>query len=290
MTKTAKAYGKINLSLELTGTLPNGYHGISTVMQSVSLYNTVRVTKNKSGMITLSSDDAALPTDEKNTAFRAAKAFLNAANLPDDTGLDIFIEKRIPYQAGMGSASADAAGVLRAANSLFGGVFDDKRLCEIALTIGADVPFCLLGKTMLAQGIGEKLTPIRDMHDCGLLILHPNKGMSTPEAYRLFDSLKNPVQPNSAECVAAIESGDLEMIAKSCGNVFEQCCTVSEVFDIKARLNELGAMAAVMTGSGTAVFGIFKTLDDAAAAQKKLNAAEWRSWVACPVKCGVEIE
>ena len=289
MKTTVKAYGKINLSLEITGLLPNGYHSLKTVMQSISLYNRITVEKNSSGTITLSSDDKALPTDSKNTAFRAAELFLQAADIKT-AGLDIFIEKNVPYQAGMGSASADAAGVLAAANSLFYDILPQDELLGIAAKVGADVPFCLIGGTALAEGIGEKLTDLPALTDCGMLIYHPNKGVSTPEAYRRFDALQDPVQPNCSACADAVKSGLLNAVCQSCGNVFELCCDIGDVFEIKNELLKAGALSACMTGSGTAVFGIFENLSTAEAAKLKINRPEWRSWLAHPVNCGIEFE
>jgi len=289
MKKTAKAYGKINLSLEITGILPNGYHSLKTVMQSISLHNRITVERNDSGIITLSSDDKTLPTDRKNTAYRAAELFLEVLK-SDEAGLDIYIEKNVPYQAGMGSASADAAGVLAAANSLFGDILPQAKLLELAAKVGSDVPFCLIGGTALAEGIGEKLTSLPPLPDCGLLIYHPNKGISTPEAYRRFDEMTDPSQPDCVSCISAINSGSLKTIAQSCGNVFELCCDIDDVFDIKKELLKTGALTACMTGSGTAVFGIFENLSQAKAAACIINRPEWRSWTASPVNCGIEIE
>ena len=289
MKTTLKAYGKINLSLEITGLLPNGYHSLKTVMQSISLYNRITVEKNSSGTITLSSNDKALPTDSKNTAFRAAELFLQAADIKT-AGLDIFMEKNVPYQAGMGSASADAAGVLAAANSLFDDILPQDELLGIAAKVGADVPFCLIGGTALAEGIGEKLTALPALTDCGMLIYHPNKGVSTPEAYRRFDALQDPVQPDCSACADAVKSGLLNAVCQSCGNVFELCCDIPEVFDIKTELLKAGALSACMTGSGTAVFGMFENLSTAEAAKLKINRPEWRSWLAHPVNCGIEFE
>lgn len=290
MKKTVRAYGKLNLSLEITGILPNGYHTVSTVMQSVSLYNRVTVEKNKSGLITLSSDDKALPTDGRNTAFKAAEGFLKAAPLKGTAGLDIFIEKRVPYRAGMGSASADAAGVLAAANALFGRPLSRQRLSELALSVGADVPFCLLGGAALATGTGERLTALPPLPECAFLIYHPGRGISTPEAYRRFDALADPVQPDSLACFDAVTLGLLSDIAQSCGNVFEQCCDIDEVFEIKSALQRAGALAACMTGSGTAVFGLFKSLPAAEAARLAIARPDWRCWTAIPVNYGIEFE
>ncbi|MBQ2751819.1 MAG: 4-(cytidine 5'-diphospho)-2-C-methyl-D-erythritol kinase [Oscillospiraceae bacterium] len=290
MKKTVKAYGKLNLALDITGKLANGYHTICTVMQSVSLCNIITVTANKSGKITLSSDDKALPTDSGNTAYRAAALFLEQADTDKAVGLDIFIEKRVPYQAGMGSASADAAGVLRAVNAIFNDPLSENELSKLALKVGADVPFCLAGGTALAEGIGEKLTALAPLADCAFLILHPNKGMSTVEAYKKFDSVTEPLPLHGKDCADAVNSGDLKQISSHCENMFERCCDIEDVFEIKASLKNSGALAACMTGSGTAVFGIFENMAAADRAQQKISNPKWRSWTAVPVNRGTEIE
>lgn len=289
-TKTAKAFGKINLTLAITGRRADGYHTLCTVMQSISLCNVVKAFKTEGGGVTLYCDDPALPVDERNTAYRAVQAFFSAAGLPRGSGIFIKLEKRVPYQAGLGSASADAAGVLAACNVLFERPLSQTRLLEIAAKIGADVPFCLTGGTQLATGIGDVLSPIPACPDCTLLILHPGEGMSTPEAYRLFDTLQNPPQPDAARILSALRHGELRQVAAACGNVFEQCCPVAAVANMKEALLGAGALGCAMSGSGTAVFGIFA---DAAAAEQARDALApfgWKTWLARPVDDGVSVE
>ncbi len=288
--KTAKAFGKINLTLTITGRREDGYHTLRSVMQSISLCNVVKVFRTEGGGVTLNCDDPALPTDERNTAYRAAQAFFSAAGLPRGSGIFVRVEKQVPYQAGLGSASADAAGVLAACNALFGRLLPQARLLEIAAKIGADVPFCLTGGTMLAEGIGEVLTPLPACPDGALLILHPGEGVSTPEAYRRFDALQSPAQPHPALMVAALHSGDLRKVADACGNVFELCCPVVAVAQMKAALMDAGALGSAMSGSGTAVFGIFADALSAEAARGALAPFGWKSWLAKPVDCGVIVE
>lgn len=287
--KTAKAFGKINLTLAITGRRGDGYHTLCSVMQSISLCNVVKVTRTDSGAVTLICDDPALPLNSKNTAYRAAKAFLDASKLRTGTGLLIEVQKVIPYQAGLGSASADAAGVLAAANALFDYPLSDKKLLETAASIGADVPFCLAGGTRLAEGIGEIFTTLPSCPECTLLILHPNEGVSTPEAYKRFDELKNPVQPKHEAMISALYGGNLQDVASACGNVFEQCCPVLAVEKMKAELLKRGALGCAMSGSGTAVFGIFSNESLAESAREALNTYGWKSWIANPVNFGVSV-
>lgn len=287
---TARAFGKINMTLEITGRREDGYHTLRSVMQSISLCNEIKVFRTVGGGVTLNCDDPALPVDERNTAFRAAQAFLCSAGLPRRSGIFIKLQKRVPYQAGLGSASADAAGVLAACNLLFGQPLDTRQLLKMAVKIGADVPFCLIGGTQLAEGIGEMLTPLPPCPDGALLILHPGAGVSTPEAYCRYDAMQNPSQPDAAPMYAALQSGDLHRVAAACGNVFEQCCPVAAVAQMKRALMDTGALGSAMSGSGTAVFGFFA--DDAAAerARGALMPFGWKSWLATPVNRGVAVE
>ena len=287
---TAKAFGKINMTLAITGRREDGYHTLCSVMQSISLCNVVKVFKTEGGGVTLICDDPALPTDERNTAYRAAQAFLCYAGLPRRSGIFVKLQKQVPYQAGLGSASADAAGVLAACNVLFEHPLSPQRLLEIAAKIGADVPFCLTGGTKLAEGIGDVFTPLPSCPDCTLLILHPNEGVSTPEAYSRFDALTNPVQPQAAPIISALQSADLHQVAAACGNVFEQCCPVAAVAEMKAALLKAGALGSAMSGSGTAVFGIFADALSAEKAREALLPFGWKSWLANPVNYGVLIE
>lgn len=288
--KTAKAFGKINMTLAVTGRRNDGYHTLCSVMQSISLCNVVKAFRTEGGGVTLYCDDPALPTDERNTAYRAAQAFFCTAGLPRRSGIFIKLQKQVPYQAGLGSASADAAGVLATCNALFGQPLSQRRLLALAAKIGADVPFCLAGGTKLAEGIGDVFTPLPNCPGCTLLILHPGEGVSTPEAYRRFDALQNPVQPHAAPMIAALHTGDLHSIAAACGNVFEQCCPVAAVAEMKAALLKSGALGSAMSGSGTAVFGIFADVLSAEKAREALLPSGWKSWLASPVDCGVIVE
>ncbi|MFV0496627.1 MAG: 4-(cytidine 5'-diphospho)-2-C-methyl-D-erythritol kinase [Candidatus Fimivivens sp.] len=287
---TAKAFGKINMTLAVTGRRDDGYHTLCSVMQSISIYNVVKVFKTVGGGVTLYCDDPTLPTDERNTAYRAAQAFLCYAGLPRRSGIFVKLQKQVPYQAGLGSASADAAGVLAACNVLFGAPLSRQRLLELASTIGADVPFCLTGGTKLAQGTGDIFTPLPGCPDCSLLILHPDEGVSTPEAYRRFDALKNPRQPQAQPMIDALHGGDLKRIATACGNTFEQCCPVAAVAQMKAALLQAGALGSAMSGSGTAVYGLFADALSAQKARETLLPFGWKSWLAKPIDCGVAVE
>ncbi len=256
-----KAAAKINLALDVTGKLPNGYHTIESVFQTVGLYDEVSVELTGEG-ITFTcevpekfaqSDE--IPCDERNIAYKTARKFLDENGI--DTGCRIHIKKGIPSQAGMGGGSTDAAAVIFCLSQLTGKSFSAPE------KIGADVPFFLTGGTAFVEGIGEKITPIADFSGKILVIAKGKEGVSTVEAYGAVDSLKNPVHPDVKGLVRAISDGSDDVYGYI-GNLFESAICLDEVADIKAKMASNGALAACMTGSGSAVFGIFDTQEKAA--------------------------
>jgi 4-diphosphocytidyl-2-C-methyl-D-erythritol kinase len=281
----ADAPCKINLTLGVVGRRADGYHLLESVMQSLSLCDTVYVEKGGAG-ITLLCDDAALPADKTNTAWRAANAYLQAAGIRE--GVRVTVKKAIPYQAGLGSASADAAGTLAALNALYGALSPDALLVAAA-RVGADVPFCLTGGTQLAEGIGERMTAAPPLLPCTVLLCKPAQGVPTAAAFSRFDELTNPAQIDTRRMISALAAGDLAAVGRACSNALEPCCGCAEVFSLKSVLLSEGALGACMTGSGSAVFGIFPDEDDALAAQEKLaRTAAW-TFAARPVTHGAII-
>ena len=253
---TIKAPAKINLSLDITGTRPDGYHFLRTVMQSVSLFDTVTVTKNKEPGITISCDKPEVPCDESNIAYRAAAAFFEQTDI-ELTGLHIQIKKEIPAQAGLGGGSTDGAAVIAALNELCSTQLPVSRLQEIGLLAGADIPFCISGGTALAEGIGEILTPLSRCPNCWMVLCKPPIGVSTAAAYQKFDEagIVTPVCTDSL--VGALIAGDLADACRYMQNVFEILLPLPEVMAIETFLRQNGALNAVMSGSGSAVYGIF---------------------------------
>ncbi len=258
-----KAAAKINLALDVTGKLPNGYHTIESVFQTVGLYDEVSVELTDDGIISVSCDvpeifgkSDEIPCDERNIAYRAARLFLEDNGLSH--GCRIHIVKGIPSQAGMGGGSTDAAAVLYCLERHTGGkIISPERL-------GADVPYFLTGGTCYVSGIGEKITPIADYSGRILVIAKGTEGISTAAAYGNIDSLENPVHPDTDALVRAIGS-DEDNAYRHFGNLFEVAVKLHEVSDIKESMDGCGALASVMTGSGSAVFGLF---DDRTAAEK----------------------
>ena len=250
-----KAYAKINLSLDITGKRADGYHFLETVMQSVSLHDSVFVEKARE----ITVDCPGVPvTPEENIACKAARAFFAAAG--KHGGCRIVIEKNIPMQAGMGGGSADAAAVLRALNLLYETDYSFEKIREIGLQAGADVPFCIEGGTQLARGIGEILSPLPFLPSCGILIGKPREGVSTKEAYAAADLLPFGAGRTERMC-QALKTGCLQKVAAAAANIFDEVLCLPEKDRIKAIMRENGALCACMTGSGSAVFGLFADKD-----------------------------
>lgn len=267
---TGKAYAKINLFLDITGRLPNGYHTLNTVMRQIDLYDTVTVTLSDGAGISLSCTDPAVPQNEKNIAYCAAEAFFRETGFSARTA--IHIEKKIPLEAGLGGSSTDGAAVLSALNRLFGAPIPEPRLFEIGAMLGADVPFCLFGGTAVCGGIGEKMTRAASSDDYVIGLVKPSFSCSTAAAYRAYDEAPIPAREDDfAAFVRALPKGKS---AWSGGvyNVFEQLYQDRRIAALTEALTENGACAAMLSGSGSAVFGIFSDRAAADAALEKIDA------------------
>lgn len=258
---TANAAGKINLILDLTGVLDNGYHCIYTVMQSISVFDKVTIEKMSDGKITLGCDKDFIPTDTKNTAFKSAQAFFNVSKIKNP-GIKIFINKNIPCQAGMGGGSADAAAVLVILNEMFSHPFTTDELCKIGETIGADVPFCIKGGCALCLNIGEVMAKLPSA-ELYAVVVKPEQNVSTKTAYENFDSLKEVRHPDNNRFLYAAVHSDYHDMCRYGANVFEQAVEVYDRADIKSIMRSNGAGLSMMTGSGSAVFGIFNDESEA---------------------------
>lgn len=283
------APAKINLYLDITGQRGDGYHLINTVMQAISLYDevTVSIDKNGSG-ITLSCTDSNIPCDNKNTAYIAAEKFFdyNGLAMP---GVNIRIRKRIPYGAGMAGGSTDAAAVIIALDELLNTRLERDELSEIAEQVGADVPFCLFGGTAAASGIGTILSPLPDMPQCGLVIIKPDFSISTGEAYKLCDKAGYEDIRSMEHITEAICSGSIVQTAKELYNRFEVVTGNEKIDEIKDRLLQCGALGAVMTGSGSAVYGIFETASAADDCRAELRDEYENIFTAHPIAAGQQI-
>lgn len=249
-----KAYAKINLTLDVTGKLPNGYHSLRTVMQTVSLCDTVTVTLGDRPGIHVFCDDTAVPTDERNTCCKAAELFFEAIG-DKAVGADIYIEKHIPSMAGLGGGSADGAAALRILNILLKKNLNDDKLRKIAVKVGADVPFLINGGTALCEGVGEKITPISYDVKHEILLVKPDFGISTPLAYKSFDERMLKSTNMSARLISAMQSS--EEIYGYLGNDLEAAIANERIIKLEQEIKNCGAKASMMTGSGSCVYGIF---------------------------------
>ena len=271
MKMTLSAPAKINLFLDITGRRSDGYHLVSMVMHTVDLCDELIVSiEDSDEPICIECTDKRIPTDESNTAYKAARLFMESIGR-EPVGVTIRIKKKIPSQAGLAGGSADAAAVLKALNSMTGEPHTEKELADIAEQIGADVPFCVYGGTMTAEGIGTILTPLPEMPECIFLIVKPEVNVSTAEAYKRsdakgYDSLRSPERVIGGICI-----GDLDEIAKGLYNKFEEVLELPEIEEIKRTMKAYGARGALMTGSGSAVFGIFT---DRSSAEECANLLE----------------
>ena len=263
---TVAAHAKINLSLDIVSRLPDGYHAMRMVMLATTLADDVTLRRSEDGCIRARSNLRYLPGDDRNVAVKAAKLFFAELGMVGE-GLTIEMKKRIPVCAGLGGGSSDAAAVLRGLNRMYAAGLSREQLEALALHVGADVPFCVRGGTALAEGKGEKLTDLVPMPDCSIVICKPGFSISTPALFSRIRCEKIRNRPDTAGMIAALERADVQGVACRCFNVFESVLErpQAEVGVIKTRLLDAGALGTAMTGSGSAVFGIFS---DAAAAER----------------------
>lgn len=252
MTETLvlQAPAKINLSLDITGKRTDGYHTLRSVFQTVGIFDTLTITKTEPDMpLTLTCNVPDVPADARNLVWKAAAKLLG----DQPCGAAIHLEKRIPSQAGMGGGSSDCAAALKGIRKLFGLPVSDAELKEIAVSLGADVPFFLTGGTVLCEGIGEIMTPLKPMPERLLVIAKGTEGVSTPDGYRRLDQLA--VQPAPAtDGVLEALYGDAQTLFAACGNAFDAVTDLAEVRQIRAIMRENGVKP-VLSGSGAAVFG-----------------------------------
>ena len=284
-----KAPAKINLSLDVLGKRPDGYHELSTVMQTVDLYDEITLTDNDSGMVTVSCDYDGVPCDDSNICAKAAYRFFDVCRLPV-TGVHIDIHKTIPTQAGLAGGSADGAAVIMGLNVMFDTKLSPGAMLDIAEKIGADVPFCLNGGTCLCTGIGATMTRLPSFRGAYLVICKPDTvSVSTAEAYQKADALaKHPCYTD--EMVKALYSRDLFMISSTIFNDFELALQIPEVIAIKKQMLDCKARGAGMSGSGSAVFGVFASEGKAKKCFELLKAQYPETFLCRPVKNGCMVE
>ena len=269
------AFAKINLFLDIEGLRPDNYHNIISVMQSIDWADTIQLEKNTSGEIVLGCSDPEIPSDQRNTAYKATQLFL-AALKETTSGVTIFIEKNIPHAAGMAGGSADAAAVLLGLNELYRKPFSREFLLSLGAKIGADVPFCMVGGTAITTGIGDRIEQIAPLSSYYIVCAKKGEGVSTPRAYssldQRFDCFRNYKAHTEKLKILqrGIQSTNLEDIAEGAYNIFESVVEHEHPFVslIKKSLADHGAIVSMMSGSGPSVFGIFQ---DQSNAQKALD-------------------
>lgn len=251
-----KAYAKINLGLDVLRRLENGYHEVKMVMQTVGIYDELTLTRTEAG-ITVTTDKEELPTDDNNLINKAARIMMEEYHL--EGGIHIHLKKNIPIAAGMAGGSTDAAATFKGINRLYDLDCTLEELMKLGVRVGADVPYCVLGGTALAEGIGEKLTSLNPAPDCYVLVAKPDINVSTKYVYEHLDAEGIEEHPDIDGMVEAIWEESLQGILDRMGNVLEHV-TVKKypvISDLKNRMRELGALNSLMSGSGPTVFGIF---------------------------------
>lgn len=251
-----KAFAKINLGLDVVRRLENGYHEVKMVMQTVGIYDELTLTRTQEG-ITVTTDNEELPTDENNLIYKAAKIMMEEYHIP--SGIHIHLKKNIPVAAGMAGGSTDAAATFKGINRMFDLDCTLEELMRLGVRVGADVPYCVLGGTALAEGIGEKLTSLNPAPDCYVLVAKPDISVSTKYVYEHLDAEGIEQHPDIDGMVEAIWEESLQGILDRMGNVLERV-TVEKypvIDQLKHRMRELGALNSLMSGSGPTVFGIF---------------------------------
>lgn len=262
-----EAYAKLNLTLDVLGKRPDGYHDLRMIMQSIALADTITLEENGETELRVCTNLHFLPNNEKNLAVQAVLCWWKARG-ERPRGLDIAIDKRIPVCAGMAGGSSDAAAVLRALNELEGGALPIESVAKIGERVGSDVPYCVMGGTALAEGRGEILTPLPPLPRCWVVLCKPEFSISTPALFAKIDSVRLRCRPDTQGAVAALEAGDLAGVARRMYNVFEDALPERQqarVNDIKNALIQCGALGASMSGTGPTAFGLF---DDEGCAQK----------------------
>ena len=274
MKETGLAYAKVNISLDIVSKMPDGYHNLKTIMQTVSLADEITIECTPGEGIAVEAGRPYLPGDERNIAVKAARVFYEHTGIE---GYNTYIKiiKNIPVCAGLGGGSTDGACVLRLLDRMFRTGLGRRTLETLGNSVGSDVPFSISGGTKLAEGRGEKLTDLPPLPCCSVVICKPPFSCSTPELFGYVKCEKIRARPDTDGIITALEEGDLGAIARRMYNVFEDVLPrgKQEIADIKGALLDNNALGAVMTGSGSSVIGLFKNKEDAITAYEQLKGS-----------------
>ena len=266
-----KALAKINLGLDVMGRRANGYHDVRMVMQSIYLYDDVKIERTEKKGIEVRTNLYFLPTDENNIAYKAAAMMIREFAIQE--GVIITLDKHIPVAAGLAGGSSNAAAVLFGMNRMFGLGLSMDGLMERGVKLGADVPYCIMRGTVLAEGIGERLSVLPPMPKCTVLIAKPPVSVSTRAVYEALDAREIAVHPDIDGIIRGLEKEDLKAVADAMGNVLEDVTIPMHpvIEDIKNEMKAAGALGAMMSGSGPTVFGLFENRVDAKKAQRRIR-------------------
>jgi len=281
---TVKAYAKVNLSLDILRKRPDGYHDLRMVTQTVSLCDTLTLEPTDCPGVSVECNFDYIPSDERNLAVAAALLFQDETRLIK-SGLKIKMDKKIPVCAGLGGGSADAAAVLRGLNTMLNAGLSTEKLCNLAARLGSDVPFCVVGGTLLMEGRGEILTPVPALPDCHIVICKPSARSSTLAVFGGVNAKKIKYRPDNDGLIKALEAGSLDDVGCRMFNVLEDTVArdVKEIKSIRRALIDGGAIGACMTGTGTAVTGLFNDRTAAEKTARRLSGMYENTFITEPV-------
>ncbi|MZQ75849.1 MAG: 4-(cytidine 5'-diphospho)-2-C-methyl-D-erythritol kinase [Peptoclostridium sp.] len=283
-----KTRAKVNFSIDVVGKREDGYHLVEMIMQTIDLYDVITLCDTPEKGISIKCSSGIVPSDSRNIAYKAADLIIKRCGV--EKGVKIDIEKRIPVGAGMAGGSCNAAGVLVGLNRLWNLGLSVEELKQLGLELGADVPFCIEGGTALAQGIGEKLTALKDVKDVWIVVCKPNFSVSTAEVYKSLKLDSVGTRPDTGRLLGYMEKNDIKALAGGMANVLEGVTQsrYSVIAHIKDKMMHQRALGSIMTGSGPTVFGIFKNFEDAHKAESKLKAMWEQTYLVKTENRGVE--
>ncbi len=254
-----KAYAKINISLDVVDKREDEYHLLKMIMQSIDLYDLIHLNKACKG-INITCNKQYVPTDERNIVYRVAKLFMDTYHIK--AGINIHIIKNIPVAAGLAGGSTDGAAVLKGMRKLFKIAISDKKLMELGVRIGADIPYCIVGGTALCEGIGEKILSLKHFKNKIVVLVKPNFGVSTKDVYKNFDLTKSYRHPHTEDLIRAMDKDDLRYVSSNMRNLLENITLKKYpvLKEIKTEMIKYGALGSMMSGSGPTIFAFFEDM------------------------------
>ena len=285
-----KSRAKINLSIDVLGKRQDGYHLVEMIMQTIDLYDIIKIKEIDIDEININSNSEDIPLNKDNIVYKAAKLLKDEFNIKK--GIDIFIEKNIPVAAGMAGGSSNAAAVLVGLNKLWNLNLSEVKLQEIGLKLGADVPFCISGGAALAEGIGEKLTSIKGLsEDTIILVCKPNLFVSTKDVYKGLDLEHIKHRPDNKFLIQCLREGNINLLSKNMVNLLEDVTSKmhEEIKEIENTMLEYNALGSMMSGSGPTVFGLFDNEDDALNGKVELLKKYNQVYIVRSSEKGVEV-